>query len=127
MANATTKGGGFLQAAAARRDADGALTQIAVPEFAAEGEPPVIVYGRKPTPADRAAIERAAMDVETGKINHAEAAVRTVIQLACDETGDRLFALENAQFMRSRVPADVIEALAYRLNAGLSLAAAKKN
>ena len=127
MAGAVTKGGGYLSAAAARRDDEGSLTQVAVPEFAEDGQPPVIVYGRKPTPADRATIERLSLDHETGKINQAEAAVRTVIQLACDESGARLFTADNAQFMRVRVPADVIEALAFRLNAGLSLTAAKKN
>lgn len=127
MANAMTKGGGYLSAAAARRDDEGSLTQVAVPEFAEDGQPPVIVYGRKPTPADRATIERLSLDHETGKINQAEAAVRTVIQLACDESGARLFTVENAQFMRTKIDADVIEALAFRLNAGLSLSAAKKN
>ncbi|MFW6299493.1 MAG: hypothetical protein ACOC20_01060 [Oceanicaulis sp.] len=118
---------GFLEAAAERRAAADHRTVVEVPEFSAEGEPPVKVYGKTPTIYDRAAIERAATDPETGHVNRAEAAIRTVIQLACDEAGARLFDAGSAQFMRTQIPADVIEALAFRLNAGLSYEAAKKN
>jgi hypothetical protein len=118
---------GFLQAAAARRTEVNFGTVIDVPEFAAEGEPPVRVYGKVPTIADRADIERAALDPDTGRTIQAEAAIRTIIRLACDETGARLFDVESAQFMRSQIAADVLESLAYRLNAGMSYDAAKKN
>lgn len=124
---AKAAGKAFLQAAQARRAEDDHRTFVDVPEFAADGEPPVRIYGKVPTIADRADIERAAMDPGTGRVIQAEAAIRTIIRLACDETGAKLFDVGSAQFMRSQIPADVLESLAYRLNAGLSYEAAKKN
>jgi hypothetical protein len=125
--DAKAAGKSFLQQAQARRAESDFGTYIDVPEFAAEGEEPVRIYGKVPTIADRADIERAALDPDTGRIIHAEAAIRTIIRLACDKNGEKLFDVGNAQFMRSQVPADVLESLAYRLNAGLSHEAAKKN
>lgn len=101
------------------------LTQVDVVEFGEEGEP-VRVFGKKPTIADLSAITRDSR-TETGKDDPFEQAVRTVVRLALDENGDKLFTLENLQFLRMNVDADVIEALAARLRMGVSFEIAKKN
>jgi hypothetical protein len=96
------------------------LTRIEVKEFAGEGEPGV-VYGKPPTLAQRSSIlSRAGENIH-------EQALYTVIELALDETGARLFTIEDLQFLRTQVSADLIEWLAAHLNAGQSYAAVKKN
>lgn len=101
------------------------LTRVDVVEFGEEGDP-VVVFAKKPTVADKTAIVRMAYE-HNQRDDPFEQAVRTIIRLACDETGDKLFTIEDAQFLRTQVDADVISALAYRLDAGLSFEAAKKN
>lgn len=96
------------------------LTKVDVVEFG-DGDEPVTVFGKKPTIAQRSKILKDAAH------DPFEQALRTVVELACDENGDRLFTIEALQFLRTKVDADVIEALAARLNTGLSYEAAKKN
>lgn len=119
----TTRNALLAAAAAASK---GKTVRIEVDEFSPEGEPPVVVYGKVPTIKDRSNIHEAATDAITGRTDPFEAAVRTVILLALDEQGERLFTLENAQSLRVNVPADLIEGLAARLNAGLSYEPSKK-
>jgi len=101
------------------------MTQVDVVEFGEEGEP-VRVFGKKPTIADLSAITRDSR-TDTGKDDPFEQALRTVVRLAMDENGDKLFTLEHLQFLRLNVDADLIEALAARLRMGVSFEAAKKN
>lgn len=112
---------------AAKSARESATVRVEVPEFSSDGATPFVVYGKVPSIKDRSLIAEAATDKATGRIDQFEAALRTVIRLALDEQGEHLFTIENAQFLRVNVSADVIEALAYRLNAGLSYEAAKKN
>lgn len=111
---------------AAKNARESSIVRIEVPEFSPDGAPPVVVYGKLPTIKDRSEILAKATDEATGRLDSFEAAVRTVIRLALDAQGAPLFTLDHAQFLRVNVPADVIEALAYRLNAGMSYEAAKK-
>ncbi len=115
----------MLQAAKDHRESH--LTKVEVDEFSGPDEPPVTVFAKRPSISDRSAILNASRDADTGHVDQHESALRTVIRLSRDEDEKRLFTVENAQFMRLNVDADVIEALAYRLNAGLSYEAAKKN
>tara|TARA_R110002073_G_scaffold120601_1_gene262642 strand:- start:18345 stop:18722 length:378 start_codon:yes stop_codon:yes gene_type:complete len=113
----------YLQQAKVRHE--GHLTKVDVVEFGEDGDP-VAVFAKKPTIADRSAILRQSFE-SAGRDDQFEQAIRTVIRLACDETGEKLFTLEHAQFLRTNVDGDVIQALAYRLDSGLSFDAAKKN
>jgi len=97
-----------------------ALTKIAVEAFG-DGKTPGFVYAKRPTIRDRSKIRTHA------KGDPFEEALYTVIFLAMDEAGNPLFSLEDKQALKVTIDADVIEALAYRINNGLSYEAVKKN
>lgn len=107
----------IARAADERKNAE--LTFVDVVEFGEDGEP-FRVYGRPPTIENRSRILRQAGD------DHFEQALRTVIELALDENGEKLFTVEHLAPLRKAVRADIIEALAHRLNTCLSFEAAKK-
>lgn len=109
-------------AKAAREDH---TTFVDVVEFGEAGAP-VRVYGKRPTIKDRSVI-LAKSQLERGGVDPFEQAVQTVVRLAADAQGDALFTVEDVQFLRTQVDGDVLEALAYRLNAGVSFEVAKKN
>ena len=118
MSDAKSVAAAFRQGAAAQyRDH---LTKVDVQGLTEDGTP-IKVYGKKPTLAQRSKIISAAGD------SIHEQALRTVIELAMNEAGDRLFTIEDLHFLRTQVEADLIEWLAAHLNAGQSYEAVKKN
>lgn len=118
MRDAKALAAAFRQGAAAQYE--GHLTKVQVEGLGEDGAP-ITVYGKPPTLAQRSKIITAAGD------NIHEQALRTVIELAMNEHGDRLFTIEDLQFLRTQVKADLIEWLAAHLNAGLSYETVKKN
>jgi len=101
-------------ACAMKAHADG-LTKVDVAEFGGT------VFARRLTVEDRSKI------LTWAKGDPFEQALYTVIFHARDENGDLLFSVEDKVALKKKVGGDVIEALAHRINNGVSYEAVKKN